>query len=142
MSGEQESAPQRAVIVVDESLSIGYAANAAAVLSMTLGAVVGNLPGPDLVDADGGVHPGLIPMGLPVLKSSGDGLKAVRDHATRLPDLTLVDFPVQGQQTTDYEEYRQLVAATASAELRYLGVAIHGPRRAVNKLVGSLSLLR
>jgi hypothetical protein len=138
----REKPAVRVVLVVDEALSIGYAANSAAVLAVTLGARVGGLPGPDLLDADGGVHLGLIPIGLPVLKAPAAALKAMRDRAARLPEVTVVDFPVQGQQTTDYVAFQAMVAATPAANLTYLGVALHGPRAAINKLVGSFSLLR
>lgn len=56
-------APPRCVVVVNDALSIGHAANAVGVLSVTLGTLVGGLPGEDLIDAD----------------------------------VTLIDFPVQGQ---------------------------------------------
>ena len=55
------------MIVVDADLAPGLAANAAAVLAVTLGATVDGLAGPDLVDADGDVHAGLFEKGLPVL---------------------------------------------------------------------------
>ena len=55
------------MIVVDADLAPGLAGNAAAVLAVTLGATVDGLVGPDLVDADGDVHPGLFSAGLPVL---------------------------------------------------------------------------
>ena len=56
---------ERCVIVVDESLPAGLAANAAAVLALTLGAREPDLVGADFVDADAQPHPGLIPIGLP-----------------------------------------------------------------------------
>ena len=55
------SMPERCVIVVDESLPPGLAANAAAVLALTLGAREPALVGADLVDADDRSHPGLFP---------------------------------------------------------------------------------
>ena len=56
--------------------------------------------------------------------------------------MSVVDFPVFGQQTTDYDEFRGMVAATPSAELSYLGVALSGSGRAVRRLTGRLALLR
>jgi hypothetical protein len=50
---------ERCAIVIDADLAPGLAANAAAVLALTLGATVDGIVGPDLVDADGEVHPGL-----------------------------------------------------------------------------------
>ena len=48
---------ERCVIVVDESLPAGLAANAAAVLALTLGAREPDLVGADFVDADAQPHP-------------------------------------------------------------------------------------
>lgn len=57
--------PERCIIVVDQTLPPGLAANAAAVLPLSIGARFPQLPGHDLVDADSFAHPGLIPIGLP-----------------------------------------------------------------------------
>ena len=35
-----------------------------------------------------------------------------------------------------------MVAGTPGAEMRFLGLALHGPRKPVAKLTGSLALLR
>jgi len=132
---------ERCVIVVDEALPPGLAANAAAVLALTLGARQPGLAGADLVDADAETHPGLIPIGLPVLRASRDELVELRNRAAA-DGVAVVDFPVFGQQTNDYDEVRALVARTATADLAYLGVAISGSRRAVGRLTGRLPLLR
>jgi hypothetical protein len=131
----------RCVIVVDEALPPGLAANAAAVLALTLGATVGGLTGADLVDADGARHPGLIPAGLPVLAASRVRLADLRARAAD-GGVGVVAFPTFGQQTTDYEAVRRLVAQTSTADLEYLGLALHGARRAVGRLTGNLRLLR
>jgi hypothetical protein len=141
--GPTASEPQtmRCVIVIDEALPPGLAANAAGVLALTLGATVEGLVGTDAVDADGEIHRGLIPMGLPVLVAPRDQLGALRARAVDA-GVGVVDFPTFGQQTTDYEAFRGRVARTPSADLEYLGVALHGPRRAIGRLTGSLRLLR
>ena len=109
------------MIVVDEDLAPGLAANAAAVLALTLGVTVDGLVGPDLVDADGDVHPGLF-----AAVQAGVGV---------------IDIPARGQQTNDYDEVRAYVARTATADLEYLGLALHGSRRAVSRVTGTLRLL-
>jgi hypothetical protein len=131
---------QRCVIVVDEDLAPGLAANAAAVLALTLGATVEGLLGPDLVDADGDVHPGLFAAGLPVLGASCAALSGLRARAVNA-GLGVIDIPALGQQTNDYEEVRAYVASTATADLEYLGLALHGSRRAVSRVTGTLRLL-
>jgi hypothetical protein len=41
-----------------------------------------------------------------------------------------------------YEDYTDKLAVTPSEELKYLGVALYGPKKLVNKLVGTLPLIR
>jgi hypothetical protein len=133
--------PERLVIVVDEALPPGLAANAASVVAFTLGAQLPGLRGPDVTDADGGVLPGLIPIGLPILRAPAAALTAL--HAGALAaELGVVAMPVFGHQTNDYAEFRELVARTPGAELQFLAVAVHGPRRQVGRLTGSFGLLR
>jgi Protein of unknown function (DUF2000) len=132
---------ERCVIVVDEGLPAGLAANAAAVLALTVGAREPGLVGADLIDADKETHPGLIPSGLPVLRASSDELVELRRCGSS-DGVVVIDFPAIGQQTNDYDEVRATVAQTPTAELTYLGVAVTGPRRAIARLTGSFALLR
>jgi hypothetical protein len=129
---------ERCVIVVDEDLAPGLAANAAAVLALTLGVTVDGLVGPDLVDADGDVHPGLFSAGLPVLGAARATLSPLRARAVAA-GVGVIDIPALGQQTNDYDEVRAYVARTATADLEYLG--LHGSRRAVSRVTGTLRLL-
>ena len=81
----QEDAPKptRCAIVVDASLPAGRAANAAAVIALTLGKRHPHLAGPDLVDASGRPHPGLIPIGIAVLAAPAEELNDLRESAQR-----------------------------------------------------------
>lgn len=133
--------PERCVIVVEQSLPPGLAANAAAVLALSIGARFPGLPGQDLLDADGTAHPGLITTGLPVLSAPADRLTALCADARDL-GLHVVDFPTAGQQTTDYAAFAASVADTPADALGYLGVALCGPSRPVRRLTGGLPLLR
>lgn len=133
--------PERCALVVDANLPPGLAANAAAVLALSIGARYPDLPGLDLVDADGAVHPGLIPMGLPVLSAPTERLGLVRTAALDA-GLHVIDFPTAGQQTTDYTAFAASVADTPTAGLGYLGLALCGPSKTVRKLTGGFPLLR
>lgn len=133
--------PMRCVAVIDRTLPVGNAANAAAVMALTMGMRQPQLAGEPLVDASGHAHPGLIPIGIPVLGAPADDLAAVRDKAIAA-GLEVVDFPAQGQQTNDYAEFRRLVRQTDPAELRYIGVMIYGTKKKVSRIVGRYSLLR
>ena len=129
----------RCVVVVDEALAPGKAANAAAVLAMTLGTKVPELIGEDFEDASGGAHPGLFRHGLPVLKARGEQLRELRSRAVAA-EVGVIGFPVNGQQTTDYDDFRAMVATLAEPD--FLGLVLYGPDKAVRKLTGSFGLLR
>jgi hypothetical protein len=141
VAAERDAGPARCVIVVDEGLPPGLAANAAAVLAVTLGAQAPGLLGGDIHDADGIRLPGLIDRGLPILKAPAADLGALRARAVEA-DVQVIGFPRFGQATTDYQAFRERIAQTATADLDYLGLLLSGPKHAVNKLTGSLPLLR
>jgi hypothetical protein len=131
---------ERCAIVVDAELAPGPAANAAAVLAVTLGATVPGLAGQDLVDADGQVHPGLFEKGLPVLAAPRADLPGMRTRALEA-GVGVIDIPAVGQQTNDYGEVVAHVARTPAADLEYAGLALHGSRRAISRVTGTLPLL-
>ena len=133
--------PERLVVVVDRSLPPGLAANAAAVLALSVGARFPDLPGRDLLDADGVAHPGLLPTGLPVLAAPADLLPALRTAAIEA-GLDVLAFPTAGQQTTDYEAFAATVAGTPTAQLTYLALLLGGPAKPVRRLTGGFALLR
>lgn len=127
------------MVVVDEGLAPGLAANAAAVMAMTLGTKLPDLVGEDFRDAAGEQHPGLITTGLPVLRAPAAELRALRERAVQA-EVGVIGMPAFGQQTNDYEEFRAMVAQTAAPD--FLGLALYGPTKTVRRLTGSLALLR
>ena len=132
--------PSRCVIVVDAALPSGRAANAAAVLALTLGKRHPHLVGADITNADGDVHFGLVWMGVSVLCASADMLTQLRERALTT-DVEVIDFPIEGQQTTDYEAFRRAVSRVPRTELRLVGLCLYGAKKPVTRLVGSLPLL-
>jgi hypothetical protein len=132
---------EKCVIVVSEDLPPGRAANAAAVVAITLGGLHPRLLGRAVADADGDVHQGLIPQGIAILRASASKLVKARNHA-RQAGLGVVDFPTAGQDTNDYDDYARRVEETPASDLRYCAVAIYGPRRDVADVTGRLSVLR
>ncbi len=133
--------PERCVIVVDAALPPGLAANAAAVVALTVGKRHPGLVGAPLVDASGRSHPGLIPIGIAVLGASQDELVAVRQKALANTECDVIDFPVQGQQTTNYAAFREAVASVPTEALRYVAVGFVGGRKPLGKVVSKLGLL-
>ena len=83
------------MVVVDESLAPGLAANAAAVMAMTLGAKLPDLIGADFEDGGRWRHPGLITAGLPVLRAPADELPALRARAVEA-EVGVIGFPAFG----------------------------------------------
>jgi hypothetical protein len=129
----------RCVVVVDEALAPGLAANAAAVMAMTLGTKVPELVGDGFVDGAGEAHPGLITTGLPVLRAAAADLPGLRAKALEA-EVGVIGFPRSGQTTTDYDHFRAMVAETPSPD--YLGLAFYGDGKTLRRLTGSLGLLR
>jgi hypothetical protein len=129
----------KCVLIVDESLAPGYAANTAAVMAMTLGTKVPELIGEDFADASATEHPGLFRNGLPVLKAPGPDLAALRARAVAA-EVGVIGMPVNAHQTNDYETFKAMLRDTA--EPSYLGLALYGPAKAIQRLTGSFGLLR
>jgi hypothetical protein len=140
---EEDAATEtmRCVIVVDAALPPGRAANAAAVIALTIGRRHPHLAGGDLIDASGWAHPGLIPIGIAVLAADASDLGAIRAKALK-SGIDVVDFPVQGQQTTDYVAFGAQVREVPTEDLAYVGVGLYGGRKLVGRIVGRYSLLK
>ena len=130
------------MMVISESLPVGLAVNAAGVLAATLGRRVESLVGPDVVDGSGERHAGLVRIPIPVLKADEEEIRKVRARAAELEDLLVVDVTETAQSSRTYEEYEDRMSLAQGDGLGYLGVALYGEKRSVNKLTGNLPLLR
>ena len=128
------------VIIVDPELPAGLIANTAAVLALTLGRRVDGLIGPDVADGSGLPHVGITMVTLPVLSASSETITDLWVRATQL-GLLVVDFSEAAQSTTTYDAYTAKLQATQAADVKYLGIAIRGAKKLVNRLTGNLALL-
>ncbi|WP_435104549.1 DUF2000 domain-containing protein [Arhodomonas sp. AD133] len=136
-------AETKCVFVLDGDQAPGILANAAAILAMSMGRLHPELIGEDLRDGSGQLHGGITTVALPVLKSNGAGLRALRRRAgTHEPALSVVDVTTATRHTGSYQDYAATLKATDAAEIDYAGIALHGERRLVTGLTGSLPLLR
>lgn len=131
----------KVAIIIDGALPAGLAANTAAVLALTLGRRVDSIIGPDLKDADGSTHLGITTIPMPILTATADDVKSLRRRAIA-DDLLVIDFTDPAQRTRTYDDYAQLLENATDESIRYIGVAVHGHRKAVQRLTGSLPLLR
>lgn len=138
------AATQKCVIVLDEALPVGLLANAAAVLATAVGRRRPEVVGADLPDASGRIHPGLVQLTLPILRASRAELADVAQRAHQLPGdaVLVIGFSEAAQRARTYEGYAAALAATPTADLQYLGLALCGDRAAVARLTGALRLLR
>jgi hypothetical protein len=131
----------KCAVVVSDQLPPGLRANAASVLTMTLGHQVPGLLGPDVKDADGVVHPGIVLIPVPVLTASNDRLREIWELAGH-GDVVRAGFSSLAQSCRTYDEYIDRLSGTPTQDLDFVGVGVFGPRKPVNKLVGSLPLMR
>lgn len=132
--------PTKCAIILDRELPNGRLANACAVIALTIGQRHPGLVGGALVDATGCEHPGLIPIGITVLAASQDDMRALRQSGLE-SGCDIVTFPVQGQMTKNYPEFQEAVARSEPAALQYVGIALIGQKKAINKIVSKLALL-
>lgn len=135
------SARLKWVVVVDEALPAGRAANAALCVGAATTAAVAGLLGPPVQDASGSEHPGLPWAGCTVLAADRDTLRVIRTRADARHDVFVAGMPAEAQETRVYAEYLDSVAASPSDRIEYLAVSLVGPRNPVDKIVGRLPLL-
>ncbi|WP_313652408.1 DUF2000 domain-containing protein [Pantoea sp.] len=128
----------RCVMILNSVLTPGKAANAAAVMALTLGQRHPSLVGPPLEDAAICPSPGLITTGIPVLVATDPQLDALREASEQACDLVL--FPEAGQTTTDYQALRDVLRTQPRAEWRLLGMAVVGEKKVLRKLTAKLAL--
>jgi hypothetical protein len=132
----------KCVMVIDSGLPLGLSVNTAGLLGATLGRRIERIIGPDVIDASGENHTGILNVPLPILSADADTIKAIREKAMKFSELLVIDFTDTAQREVRYEDYTGKLAITPSEELKYLGIALYGPKKRVNKLVGNLPLLR
>lgn len=135
---------EKCVMIVDETLPLGIIANTAAIMGITLGKKMPEVVGSDVFDKSGNEHLGIIEFPVPILKSNPDIIKAVREklYEPEFSDITVVDFSDIAQGCKTYDEFIEKMKSVQETELNYLGIAICGAKKKINKLTGSMPLLR
>lgn len=135
---------EKCVMIIDESLPLGLIANTAAIMGITLGKQMPEIVGKDVSDKNGHQHLGIIEFPVPILKGTPESLRQIRERLF-LPEygeITAVDFSDLAQSCKTYEEFIQKMDDTEENQLQYFGIAVCGPKKQVNKLTGSMALLR
>ena len=133
------------VMVINCDLPLGLVANTAAVLGISLSKIYQeDIVGGDIVDADGNLHLGITAQTIPILSASREQVKEIREamFEPAFAEVAAIDFSEAAQRCLNYEQYIRSLAQLSAEELFYLGVCMYGPKKKVNKLTGSLPLLR
>ena len=135
---------EKCVMVIDENLPLGIIANTAAIMGITLGKKMPQVVGADVMDQSGNEHLGIIESPVPVLKGSTETIKEIREklYQPDFRDLTVVDFSDLAQGCKTYDEFIEKMGHVPESRLQYFGLAICGAKKKVNKLTGSMPLLR
>ncbi|MCM1254061.1 MAG: DUF2000 domain-containing protein [Clostridium sp.] len=135
---------EKCVMVIDESLPLGIIANTAAIMGITLGKKLPQVVGADVIDKTGNSHLGIIEFPVPILRGTYESIKAMREklYEPDFSDLTVVDFSDLAQGCKTYDELIEKMKTVPEIDLHYFGIAICGAKKKVNKLTGSMPLLR
>lgn len=133
---------QKCVMIIDENLPVGEIANTAAILGITLGGKTPEAVGESVRDGAGNMHIGVIKIPVPILKASREaiGKLRLRLYERQFGNLTAVDFTDLAQSCKTYDEFIDKMSYTS--ELNYIGLALCGDSRMINKLTGNLPLMR
>ena len=134
----------KCVLIIDHTLPMGLIANTAAVLSISVGALIPEIIGKDLYDQQGHLHRGITTIPLPILKGTA---QSIRDMRTKIitaanAKVQFVDFCDAAQSSVSYDQYEKNLLSTAAEEINYLGIAVWGPDKPIKSLTGSIALLR
>lgn len=113
-------------------------------MGITLGKQMPEVVGVDVYDKTGNGHLGIIEFPVPILKSNAEVIKSIRErlYESAFSDLTVVDFSDLAQGCKSYDEFKEKMKDVSETELNYIGIAICGSKKKVNKLTGSMALLR
>ncbi|QJB42433.1 DUF2000 domain-containing protein [Chitinophaga oryzae] len=135
---------KKCVLIIDSTQPTGIIANTSSVLSITLGQQLGNIIGQDVYDKQGEKHLGITQMPIPILGASPEKIKEIRRHFLSLliEDIVIVDFSDIAQKSRTYDHYENIMRTTTENDIRYIGIAVYGDKKVINKATGNLSLIR
>ena len=135
---------EKCVLILDEALPAGILANTAAILGITIGKQFPQAVGSDVTDKTGCTHLGIVAFPVPILKGTPKLIQELRQRlaAPEFSDIITVDFSELAQGCKAYEEFTEKLQNTEESDLRYLGLALCGAKKKVNRLTGNLPLLR
>jgi hypothetical protein len=120
-------------IVLREDLLAWQRLNVTAFLASGITAAYPQLVGKPYSDADGTSYLALLGQPVLVLEGSKESVRAAHQRAIRR-QLPVAVFTADMFTTGNDEDNRAVVRAVADDDLDLVGVAVHGPRNAVDKI--------
>ncbi len=134
---------KKCVLIIDQSLPTGVIANVSAVLAMSVGKEINGLVGEDILDKDGTLHRGLTQLPIPVLGATSLQISKIRQIVISETDndTILFDFNNFAQQARTYHEYTSYMQSVDTEEISYLGLAVYGDKKKINKTTKGLTLI-
>ena len=129
------------VMILNNHLPKGLAANAAAVLGVTLGRLTPQIVGPDAPDASHAVHRGITTKSIPILGADDALLKQIYKVVQGMETIALIDFNRVAQACRTYEEYTGKLSRIQTGAMDFSGLCLYGPTRAIDALTRDLPLL-
>ncbi|GFI61168.1 hypothetical protein IMSAG049_00325 [Clostridiales bacterium] len=136
------SQEEKCIMIIDEMLPLGLIANTAAILGITIGEKMPEIVGGDITDKNGNRHLGIIEFPVTVLRGTAERIKELRQKLSNEEELLVVDFSDLAQSCKTYDEFREKMADASEDSLQYLGLAVCGPKKKINRFTGSMPLLR
>ncbi len=130
------------VMVVNNELPAGLIANTTAVLGISLGNLPLDLIGDDCLDSDHYTHKGITKESIPVLSSNANYLSKIYRMCLDMEDIELIGFNTIAQSCRDYNEYMGKLSNARNSELTYSGLCLYGKRKKIDRMTGSLGLLK
>jgi hypothetical protein len=126
-------------IVVQADLAVWQRLNVTAFLASGVAAAFGETIGKPYEDGSGNTYLELFRQPVLVYAADDEGLSAVRERAVSRA-LPAAIYTMDMFATGHDEANREVVRAVAAADLRLAGIAVYGPRNAVDKVCKGLAL--
>lgn len=126
-------------IVVQADLAVWQRLNVTAFLASGVAAAFGETIGKPYEDGSGNTYLELFRQPVLVYAADDEGLRAARERAVSRGLPTAI-YTMDMFATGHDEANREVVRAVAAADLRLAGLAVYGPRNAVDKVCKGLAL--
>jgi hypothetical protein len=126
-------------IVIQADLAVWQRLNVTAFLASGVAAAFDETIGKPYEDGSGNTYLELFRQPVLVYAADDEGLSAVRERAVSR-GLPAAIYTMDMFATGHDEANREVVRAVAAADLRLAGIAVYGPRNAVDKVCKGLAL--